>query len=490
MESKIKLVSPKESWTDSSIALVWDRPEEWDKIKGYQVYLDDELLDVVHVTDYTIEGLESGREYQVHVRTIMNDGRVFSSNTVSVVTKAPSRRIDVTEYGADGDGKTLNTKAIQAAIDDCGEEETVYIPKGIFVSGALFLKSNMTLYLEAGAKLLGSEELEDYPIMEYRFEGLKTQCYASLINTKEAEQHKEISIQGYGTIDANGSRLRQKEITELKGKPGRAVCIRNAQGVYLKDVTVRQSPAWCVHMIYCKDVTLNHIQIHTKYDEGGKQYRGMNNGDGFDPDSCCNVHVFHSLIASEDDCIAIKSGRDEEGRRVGIPSEHISITNCQFKSGFGVAVGSEMSGGVRNVLVRDCSFENVYSVASIKAPVGRGGVIENIRYENIRHFSHSNEYEDCKWFRGALYIDQFYSHEEFEADKEGEVTEGTAYISNIEFIDIELDTIAGNAVYYCGLKEAPIRNVVMKNVTAKGRRGMSVRNTENITMENVNISIF
>ena len=134
---------------------------------------------------------------------------------------------------------------------------------------------------------------------------------------------------------------------------------------------------------------------HTKYDENGNKY-GIFNGDGIDIDSCRNVKITSSLIASQDDCIAVKSGRNEFGRRAGIPSENITIEDCVFKSGFGVAIGSEMSGGVSNVFVRNCEFENTHSIASVKAPRGRGAYIKNIHYENCSLINHSTEHSDTK----------------------------------------------------------------------------------------------
>ena len=240
-------------------------------------------------------------------------------------------------------------------------------------------------------------------------------------------------------------------------------------------------------MIYCRNVYIHQIQIHTKYDEDGNKY-GIHNGDGIDIDSCKNVRIADSLIASQDDCIAVKSGRDAEGRRVGIPSEYITIEDCVFKSGFGVAMGSEMSGGVKDVLVRRCTFENVFSIASIKAIRGRGAYIKNIYYENCSLVNHSTEYRDTKWFRGAIYVDGFYGHEKFDADTPAAVDEGTPVVDGIYLKDITVDTVAGNAVYLCGLPEMPFRNIYLENVTAHGRYGIKVKNIDNLQMINTEIS--
>ena len=393
-------------------------------------------------------------------------------------------RICITEYGAVSGKNTVNTLAIQAAIDACPENGCVVIPEGVFCSGALFLKSNMTLYLEPGACLLGSINTEDYPLMTYRWEGRETLCYASLLNTKEGKQ-ENIRIQGSGTIDANGMVLFQKEMAEKKGARGRAVCLRNVDGIQISGVTIRQSPAWCLHLIYCDNILIEQVEIHTKYSETGDLYRDIFNGDGIDIDSCRNVVMRDSLIASQDDCIAIKSGRDEEGRNVGLPTENVTITNCIFRYGFGVAMGSEMSGGIKNVIVTDCRFEDTYSFASVKAPRGRGGVIEDITYKNIEHYNHSLEHRDCRWFRGCLYIDQFYGEEIFDAGRKATVTDGTATIRNILFENVKTETVAGNGIYLCGLPEQPLEQIRLKNVKVSALHGIYVRNVVGLEMEEV-----
>lgn len=393
---------------------------------------------------------------------------------------------NITDYGAVPDKKTVCTKAIQKAVDLCGKGGTVYIPKGEYISGAVFLKSDMTLFLEEGARLIGSGNIEDFPLIGCPYEGLDQLCYASLICTDGAP-HKNIAIDGKGVIDANGVALFHAEMDENRGKRGRAVCIRNTKNVTIKNVTIRQSPAWCLHLIYCENVLIDNIEVHTKFDENGNKY-GIFNCDGIDIDSCKNASVTNSVIASQDDCIAIKSGRNEEGRRVGIPSENVTIENCTFLSGFGVAMGSEMSGGVKDVFVRNCTFKNAYSIASVKAIRGRGAYIKNIHYENCSLINHSTEYSDTRWFRGALYVDGFYGEEEFDADACMPVDEGTPAVDGIYFKDITVDTVAGNAVYLCGLPECPFKNVYLENVTAHGKYGMKVKNIDNLQLINTDVT--
>ncbi len=390
---------------------------------------------------------------------------------------------DITAYGAVGNGATDNTAAIQKAIDECTEGGIVKIPEGTFVSGAIYLKSNMTLDLAEGAVLLGSGHPEKYPIMVYRFEGLETNCYASLINTREGKQ-ENISITGKGTIDANGMELFQKEMAENAGKRGRAVCLRKTSNILIQGVTIRQSPCWCLHLIYSDNIIIENVEIHTKYDAEGNVYKDIYNGDGVDIDSCRNVIIRHSLIASQDDNIAIKSGRDEEGRRVGIPTENVEIHDCIFRYGFGVAMGSEMSGDIRNVSVHDCTFEDTYCCGSIKARRGRGAVVENIDYARITHYNHSLEHKDCKWFRGSLYIDLFYSLDEYDSSVAEPVTDGTPHFRNLTFTDVTSETWAGNGVFICGLPESPIQNVAFRNVHVAAKNGIVIHNVENFDCEN------
>lgn len=393
---------------------------------------------------------------------------------------------NVKDFGAEPDTGKVCTQAIQRAVDACGRGDTVLIPEGIFITGALFLKSNMTLCVGKGARLLGSGDVKDFPVMGYPYEGFDQLCYASLINTDSAP-HENIAITGEGVIDANGKQLFGAEMSDPGIKRGRAVCIRNTDRLTIQGVEIRQSPAWCLHLIYCANILIDGIKVHSKYDEYGNKY-GMYNCDGIDIDSCRKVKIRDSLISSQDDCIAIKSGRDVPGRRAGIPSEDILIENCVFKSGFGVAVGSEMSGGVRDVYVRNCAFEDVHSIASVKPVRGRGGYVRNIHYESCTLTNNSTEYKDTKYFRGALYVDGFYGEERFDPDLTCPVDEGTPVVEDIYFKDISLETIAGNAVYLYGLPEAPFKNIYLENVKAHGKYGIKTKNIDNLRLINTDIS--
>ena len=484
----MKLIAAPAAQTHDSIAVVWEKPEQANQVKEYQLFLDGKEVARVTETDYTFENLEADTEYEIRLSAIMKKGFLPQSNLIKVRTRKSPEIFDVTSFGAVGDGKTINTEAIRKAIDACTEYGMVYIPRGTFRSGALFLKSRMTLFIEKGGRLLGSENPEDYPLMTYRYEGREALCHASLINTREEkERGREITIAGMGTIDGNGAALLKTELDAGMGKRGNVICLRNTDYVYMKNITVRQSPFWCVHMIYCNHISMNQIEIQSKYDENGKQYGDIFNGDGYDPDSCRDVYIFHSYISSQDDCIAVKSGRDEEGRRVGIPSEDIRITNCRFKSGFGVAMGSEMAGGIRNVLVQDCVFEDSFSIGSLKAPRGRGAYIENVFYDNCRLINRDHSIKSTKWFKGAIYVDYYYGVDEYDMGEEMPVNEGTSIIQNIRFRDIEIETEEGYGIYIAGLPESPVRNISLDHVTAHGKNGMLAVNVDGLHMNHVKI---
>lgn len=392
---------------------------------------------------------------------------------------------NILDFGAVADGRAVNTEAIQNAIDACKAGDTVVVPKGHFRSGALFLKSHMTFRLDEGAVLRGSDNPADYPLMTYRYEGVERLCYASLLNT-EGAPHEDISIVGKGTIHANGKVLYAAELKEKAGLRGCAVCIRNTDGLVIQDVTIREAPFWCLHPIYCKNVLIEGVSIYTKYDEDGNLLEIIN-GDGIDIDSCEHVRIANCLLESEDDCIAIKSGANVAGRRVGLPSSDIVIENCKFQSGFGVAMGSEMSGGIRDVYVRNCDFHDVFSIATLKAIRGRGASVRNIHYENCMMVNRDSNVKPCRWFRGALYLDAFYSYETFDPEAAEPIDDSTPIIEDIYFENISIDTIEGHAVYLCGLPERHFQRIHLKNVKAHGPYGLYVKNIDGLEMEDAEI---
>jgi polygalacturonase len=303
---------------------------------------------------------------------------------------------DVRSYGATGDGRTLETAAIQKAVDTCAAAGggKVVIPAGQYLTGPIFLKSRVQVEIESGAVLVGSTNFSDYPVIDGRWEGIERKIYASLFTGRGLH---DVSITGRGVLEGQGAVwwAAHRKTLELRKKLGikgrepehppdaplrwprpRIINLYNCTNVLVRDLTIQNSPSWQVHPVYCENVTLDNLTIIAPANSA--------NTDAVDPDSCRNVRISNCHFDVGDDCIVIKSGYNEDGRRVGIPCENIVICNCTFARGHGgVVIGSEMSGSVRNVTVANCVFDGTQRGIRVKTAPGRGGVIEYFRASNL-----------------------------------------------------------------------------------------------------------
>ena len=325
----------------------------------------------------------------------------------------PDRDFHITDFGAMEGGEVLCTEAIVQAIQACVDAGggKVIVPEGRFLTGAIHLKSNVNLVVSKGATLLFSTDPDDYlPLVYTRWEGVECYNYSALIYAFEQEN---IAVTGEGTLDGqagwdnwwawnkkrdeNGNKL-----VTLQGEP-RRIFFENAEkgvpveerrlgeghflrpnflqpyrceNVLIEGVTIKRSPMWEVHPVLCENVTVRGLTIDT---------HGPNN-DGCDPESSKNVLIEDCVFDTGDDCIAIKSGRNNDGRRVDVASENIVVRNCVMKDGHGgVVIGSEISGGCRNVFIENCqmSSPNLDRALRIKTNSIRGGVVENVFVRNI-----------------------------------------------------------------------------------------------------------
>lgn len=377
------------------ITLWWERfvsPDE-----EYEIYLDEKLCEKIGKTHYTFSGLEGNREYSVKIRAILSGEAVFCTEE-KITTKKAKKRIDVSAepYSAVADGVTLNTAAIQKAIDDSDADSYVYFPNGRFLTGALDLHSDTELYLDEGAVLLGSESPIDYlPKIKSRFEGSEMECYRSLINigTLNRKEYtiKNVTVRGKGAIYGGGAELSkatiERERKALKKHllenadyvktcenedtiPGRArgrlINISSSDGVVIAGLSLGYGASWNVHFIYSKNITTYGCSISS---------RGVWNGDGWDPDSSEDAVIFDTTFDTHDNAIAIKSGKNPEGNQIGIPTRNIRIFDCRGRND--IAIGSELSGGIDGVYVRDCCFLNSWGI-NIKTTADRGGYIRNV----------------------------------------------------------------------------------------------------------------
>lgn len=320
----------------------------------------------------------------------------------------------ITDFGANGDGKTKNTEAFKKAIEKCNAEGggRVVVPKGIFLTGAIYLKSNVNLHVSEDATILFSQDSNDYPIVFTRWEGMECMNYSSLIYAYEEEN---IAITGKGTLDGNSDNdhwwfwCGAKKYGWNEARPGRQNPARaklheymaqkkdprerifgdgyylrpnfvqpyKSKNFYMADVLVKNSPMWNLNPVLCENVLIERVKVIS---------HGPNN-DGFDPEACKNVWIKDSYFDTGDDCIAIKSGRDEDGRGIGKPAENHIIENCEMKDGHGgVVIGSEIAGGAKNIYAvgNVMDSKNLDRALRIKTSSSRGGIIENVFFYNTK----------------------------------------------------------------------------------------------------------
>lgn len=417
--------------TADSITLYWEKTGS--EKAEYEIYLNGSFHGKTGKTHCELEGLEADTEYEIRIvkKEVGNCGgdggfgedsqgrtearslclRTGKSKTFRDITGAP--------YHALGDGKTMNTRAIQQAIDDCRPGEAVYIPAGVFLTGALRLHSDMELYLEQDAVLQGTDRVEDYlPRIHSRFEGSEMECYSSLLNMGELDHDGDynchhVVIRGKGTIASGGRSLAEKVIESERERlkdyldslgdkigecekpetiPGRArprlINMSNCQNIWISGLTLKNGASWNVHMIYSDSIVTNGCKFYSD---------GVWNGDGWDPDSSENCTIFDCQFYTGDDAIAIKSGKNPEGNLIGRPSRHIRIFDCRSDFGHGITIGSEMSGGIEDVDIWDCDMGKSMCGIEIKGTKKRGGYVRNIRVKDCtvsRVSMHSVGYND------------------------------------------------------------------------------------------------
>ena len=352
-------------------------------------------------THIRFDELQPDTEYEFIVKTI------DSIETVKARTLPQWARIDVTKapYNCVGDGKTLNTTGLQAAIDDCKIGQCVYVPEGTFLTGALNLHSDMVLYVAEGATLQGTSELQDYlPKIHSRFEGTEMECYRSLLNMGTLDRNDDYNCQnviitGSGSILGGGfdlmmntinfERERLKEEIAALGDEiktyenentipgrfrGRLINMSNCNHILISGLTLGDGASWNVHFIYSNDIVTNRCKFVSE---------GVWNGDGWDPDSSSNCTIFGCEFHTEDDSVAIKSGKNPEGNEVNRPTRNINIFDNYSHYGHGLCIGSEMSGGVEDVNIWDCHMGDSLSGIEIKATKKRGGFVRDIHVENV-----------------------------------------------------------------------------------------------------------
>ncbi|HWQ60500.1 MAG TPA: glycoside hydrolase family 28 protein [Candidatus Fimivivens sp.] len=399
----------------------------------------------------------------------------------------PDRVCDITDYGAIGDGSVKNTAAFGKAIDDCAANGGghVTVPRGRWLTGPIRFRSNIDLHLEKDAEILFSTDLSDYlPIALSRYDGVEYYNYVSLVH---ADKCRNISITGEGTLNGMGQEFWWKTFSnkgETKifkmGAAGAPLSDRifgntsdglrpsfieftDSRNILIEGVTVRNSPRWTIHPLYSDDIIIRNITIATS---PGR------NTDGIAIDSSRNVLVENATVSSGDDAITIKSGRDRDGLRVGMPSENVVIRNCHVRDGHGaITIGSEVSGGIRNVLVYDIDADLTDFGFRIKSSTGRGGSVANVRVRNM-HVGRT--------LKNAVQITM---------DYDAQFSPSNTALTDIR--DIEIDTLdsrqSGDSVEIIGNAAKPIVNVSLANMRIRSKNGVIVRNADHVSLRDITV---
>jgi len=407
----------------------------------------------------------------------------FISVSLHVVASGPSGQYKITSFGAIGDGKTLNTQSIQAAIDACSKNGggTVIVPAGKFITGAIFLKQGVNLYIEKEGVLKGSVSQADYPQINTRWEGEERIWTSALINIIDVNN---VGISGKGTIDGSGTEWpgfgrqqgQQRQLSQAArdsimrlprlGRP-RLICFQNCTKVRISDLNLRNQSVWCLHILYCRDVIVKNLDIRAAHT--------IPSSDGIDVDSSNGVTITGCYIDDNDDCISIKSGKDADGLRVNRPSENIIVKKCIFGYGHGgVAMGSETSGGIRNVRIISCDVDSGnWAPIRFKTQPSRSGVVENIVYRNIR-------IKDAK--------------QAFEFNMEWRMVPPVAppakvlpVVRNVRFINITGNVNSLGLIH--GLKDSPIYDVKFRKCRLSAQKGLTVDNVRDIDYSGINAQV-
>lgn len=446
----------------------------------------------------------------------------------------PDRSVRITDFGAVGDGQFLNTKAFADAIEALTDKGggTVIIPPGMWLTGPIILKSNICMHTEEGALVIFSPDKNMYPLVETSFEGYDTYRCLSPVYGKDLEniaftgkgvwdgtgnvwrpvkkdklsapQWKDLVKSG-GIVSSDGSTwypsesyMRGQEMSDMNVPVQfttksefeeirdflRPVMISlvNCTNVLLDGPTFQNSPAWCIHPLMCENLIVRNITVRNPW--------YSQNGDGIDIESCRNTILSGSNFDVGDDAICIKSGKNDDGRKRGRPTENLIIRDCIVYHGHGgVTIGSEMSGGVRNMSVAHCTFMGTDVGLRFKSTRGRGGIVEDIWFSDIHMTDIPAQAISFNLYYGGMSVPEMLAEGKRVETTTGEippVTEETPVFRNISIRDI---TCRGalEAVFMQGLPEMNLENVTLENIEIQADGGITCIDATGIKMKGVRL---
>jgi polygalacturonase len=432
----------------------------------------------------------------------------------------PDNKVNIKDFGAINDGITSNTKAFEAAINDLFKKGggTLVIPEGLWLTGPIVLKSNIKIYTEKGALIRFTSDYNEYPLVKTWFEGESSWRAMSPINAENAEN---IAITGEGIFDGNGDAWRplkknnivssrwnkyvssggilsedkgtwypsesayrgnkkeeihsktltEKDFESIKGylRPVLLNIVR-CNKIYIDGVIFQNPPAWTIHPLLSNNIIISNIKVYNE--------EWQTNADALDIESCRNVIVYNSTFDAGDDAICIKSGKDAEGRKRGVPTENVIVSGCYvYKGHGGFVIGSEMSGGVRNIKVSHCTFMGTDNGLRFKSTRGRGGIVENIYISDINMV-------DIE--RDAILYDLYYGIKGNQGNIPLAADETTPCFKNI-FMDRIICKGADRAILFQGLPEMNLENITLSNSVIEARNGVYCSDANRIILKNVKI---
>lgn len=440
--------------------------------------------------------------------------------------------INIVKQGAIPDGNTLNTTAINATIDVLSKKGggVVLVPAGLWLTGPIIIKSNINLHLTTGATLLFTKDFDQYPLVKANWEGLPQMRNQSPLSATNATN---IAITGKGIIDGNGDAWRMVKKDKLnetqwkklvasggllsedkktwypseksfKGSkitnPGaisaekddayyqsvkdflrpNLLLLTSCKYILLEGVTFQNSPAWCLHPLMSEHLTVRNITVKNPW--------YAQNGDGIDIESCKNVLIENSIFDVGDDALCIKSGRDAEGRKRAMPTQNVIIRGCTvYSSHGGFVIGSEMSGGAKNIYVSNCTFIGADIGLRFKTTRGRGGVVENIFIKDIYMKDIPGE---------AILFDMYYAAKdpiplagekrELPKVEFKPVDETTPVFKNFHISNVYVNG-AEKAIFVRGLPEMHVKDIVLENMVIQAHKGLDIQEATGITFRNIKV---
>ena len=439
--------------TPTSVSVELQNDDSY-RTDAFEVLLNGSSLEMQDHNSFSLYDLTPDRDYELEL--------IMKGASAKQSFHTLARREKVYRSAKEG-GTEDDTAGLQQAIDTLGKDEFLTI-QGSYKATALFLKDNLILHLPKGSQLIGETDRTVFPILKAdeekngivlgTWEGRADDCFASILTGIGV---KNVCIYGEGIIDCNagaGDWWHNHRVKQIARRP-KGIFLHTCENVALEGITVCNTPSWNQHPFYSKNLKYINVKLINPADSPTT--------DGIDPESCDNVLIVGVRISVGDDCIAIKSGKIDFARKYRTPSSHITIRNCLMEYGHaGVTLGSENSGGIKDVLVTNCIFKHTDRGLRIKSQRGRGNlaVIQNITFKNIRMDDVKSPFVINAFYKaGNDAIDDRFAHEY------QEVTDLTPVFKEFTFEDIVCENVSYGVGFFLGLPESKLEKVTLKNIT-------------------------